>query len=295
MNTVTDRSELTHLIALLDDPDDAVSHVVRERLMNLGLPVTGMLRRAMHRSDNRTLTQKLGHLITNIELNEVYKELDMWCKEPDPDLLKGMCLIYRVASPDATCEHIVDTVFDIAQEVWAELSDQKTAIERIHLFNHIFYHRVGFTAVDPFLMQFDKALLNRAIETKQANPVLIGLLYIVTAGYAGIPMRAVAFPGGFLPAGLDQEGRLLFYINICQSGELFGHEQLVTLLTNFGFPASEDVITPCHTVALAGAYAESLYYLAESVGDNDLAYRMEHTLTFFGEKRILFMEEDDDD
>ena len=295
MDTLIKRSDVPHLISLLDDPDDAVALVVRNRLMSIGVPITGILRQEMRQSDNTTLTRRLGHLIANIELDQVYKDLESWCKEPDPDLLKGMCLIFNVACPEVPTNHIFDTVFDLAQEVWVELSDQKTVIERIHLFNHIFYHRIGFCVVDPFLMQFDKSLLHKAIETKQANPVVIGLLYIAAAGLAGIPVGAVVFPGGFLPACIHEDGRILFYINICQSGEVFGHEQLLAVLKDFGFPTSKNMCTCCHARTLAGIYAESLYYLAGSIGDRELEIRMEYTLKFFGEKRILFIEEDDDD
>jgi hypothetical protein len=282
------------LISLLDDPDDSVTRVVRERIANMGFPIAGILQNVMRRSENQVLTRRLKRLIADIELDHVFDELCAWREGRDPDLLKGISLILQVVSPSASFDRIFEIVLDISKEVWLELSDQKTMMERIHLFNHIFYHRIRFKAVDPFLKELDKALLDRALETKQANPVLLGLLYMAVADQAGIPVCAMAFPGGFLPACIDENGRILFYINVCQSGEAFALEQLFSLLKEWGFYVTEKQFTPCDAVSLAGIYAESLYFIADNIGDKEMERRLEQTLKFFGDKRILLIEEDDE-
>ena len=295
MNATNDQPELTHLIALLDDPDDAVALVVWDRLMDMGLPVAGMLRKVLHKSNNRTLTHRLARLISDMEMDHSYEALYAWSRERDPNMLKGLCLILRLVCPDLSFEYIFDAVFDISKEAWIELSDQKTTIEQIHLFNHIFYHRVGFRVDDPFLMDPNMAFLDKAIETKRANPVLFGLLYLAAANQAGIPITAVAFPGGFLPACTHADGRISFYINICQYGEIFGKEQLLGIFHNFGISMSEEQFFTCDTPALAAIYAESLYFIAGNTGDNDMERRMEKVLKLFGDKRILLLELEEED
>ncbi|MDR2585680.1 MAG: transglutaminase-like domain-containing protein [Prevotellaceae bacterium] len=291
MSTV---SELSHLIALLDDPDETVSHVVSNKIMNFGLPVTGFLKKELRKSNNNVLTNRLEHLITNIELDHLFKEIEKWSKEPDPELIMGLCLISNVISHESDSAHITDTLFNMAKEVWVEMNDSQTLVEKIEIYNHIFYHRIGFRMKDPFLIDFQKAQLHNAIEIKQANPVLLGLLYIAIAQLAGIPIGAVAFPGGYIPACLRKDGQVLFYINICQSGEIFGHDQLLTILNNYGFSFPPEKFTTCNALSLTDIFAESLYFITGSIGDKELERRMEYTLTFFGDERLLFIEEDDE-
>ena len=287
-------SEIPHLLALLDDPDDQVALIVHDRLTTMGPPVAGLLRSLSIDAKNRTLTRRLESVLSDIESDQTMHALYAWRNNPDPDLMQGLCLITQLISPITLVDTLFDSLLDISKEVWIELSDQKTVMELVNLLNHILYHRLGFRAEDPFLTDFDKALLHNTVETKIANPVLFGLLYIAVAEHASIPVSAVAFPGGFLPACLNNEGRLLFYINVCQNGEAFGHEQLRTYLHNFGLSISNDRFEPCHAPTLLSIYAESLSYIADSLGDKELEYKMEKVIELLGNKRYLLIEEDDD-
>jgi len=294
MNTINNFPEISHLVALLDDPDDEVASVVRERILSMGLPVAGLLRSLFHSSENKTVTCRIESLITDIESDQAFEALIAWRQEKDPDLLKGLCLINRLIRPMVSIEHIFDVIHNVSRDVWMELSDQKTVMEQIHLLNHVFYKRVGFKAEDPFLEELDKALLDKTTETKRANPIVMGLLYTIIAGQAGIPVTAVAFPGGFLPAYLNLEGQVQFYINVCQHGEIFGHQQLITSLRNFGLSIPDNQFAPCDATTLSSIYAESLSFMADNKGDKEMELKTEKVIELLGSKRFLMVEEEDD-
>jgi len=286
---------LVTLVSLLDDPDVTVIPAVRERLVRMGPPVIGMLKalRNQHR-ENPSLLHRLDGVIAHIQLDRDVKALLEWRNGRDPELWKGLCILFGLIRPNCNSAQISDTLVGMAREVWRELNDAQTAIEQIHLFNHLFFHRFQFTVEDPFLSNPHLAMLDYAVAQRKANPVLFGLLYLALAFHSGITVRAMVFPGGFLPACVDQNERILFYINVFKSGEVFGKEQLRLFLEDYGIFVPDREFLLCDAVTLTGIYAESLYYIAGNAGDKEMEQVMEEVLKIFGDKRILIVEEDEE-
>ena len=287
--------EIASLISLLDDPDDAIMPTVTEKLRLLKPNISMLLAIRSKFGENAILCYRINRMIADIRKHELERALDVWRLEPDPVLLEGLWLIYRALFPDVSYEALDYVCMDMAKDVWMELTDHKTAVEKVHLFNHVFYHRIKFKVEDPFLSDFESACLDKALEQKRANPVLFGLIYLEIAFRCGLPIRAMAFPGGFLPVCVDEHEQFLFYINIYSSGEIFGKEQLAAFLHDFGISIPQERFELCDVFTLTGIYAESLYFLADSIGNKELEQKMEQVLKLFGEERYLIVEEDDDE
>jgi hypothetical protein len=284
---------LHHLLTLLDDPDEAVRPVVREQLLSMGIPIVGKLRRAQQGTENAFLADRITQIIDEIVLKNTQEGLSDWEKEPDPELLKGLCLISHCIEPDCEYPSLWNQAFSIAQDVCLELSDAKTAVEKVQIFHHIFCHRARFEVVDPFMQQMEAGLMQAAFATRKCNPVIFGMYYMTLALQVGLPVRAVAFPGGFLPAYLDENGQVLFYINIYQSGNLLDLSQLQQFFAGFGFSFAPEAFKLVNACTLAGIYTESLYFLFGNREDKGREKMMEQLLSFFGDTRYLLIEEDD--
>lgn len=302
MNKVDERiekreraQEIATLLSLLDDPDDAILPIVTEKLRLLKPNISTLLAVKRRYGENAILHYRVNRMIADLRKQELTCAFDAWRNERDPELLKGLWLVYRALFPDVAYEVLEHGCMDMAKEVWMELTDNKTVVEKVHLYNHVFYHRIGFRVEDPFLSEFELALLDKALENKQANPVLFGLIYLDVAFRSGLPIRAMAFPGGFLPVCVDENERFLFYINIYNTGEIFGKEHLTTLLSDFGISIPQERFTLCDVFTLVGIYAESLYVIADYIGNKEMEQKMEQVLKLFGNERFLIMEEDDED
>lgn len=287
--------EIATLISLLDDPDDSILPVVTDKLKILRPNVAMLLAIKGQYRENAILHYRLNRMIAELQKHEVEKDLDAWSREDYPILLKGLWLVYRTIFPDVKYEPLEEMCMDMAKEVWVELTDNKTAVEKVHLYNHVFYHRIKFGIEDPFLCTFEAACLDKALARKQANPLLFGLIYLDVAFRCGLPIRAMAFPGGFLPVCVDENEQFLFYINIYNTGEIFGREQFCDFLSDFGISIPQERLVLCSDFTLAGIYAESLYFLADSIGNKELEQKMEQVLKLFGNERFLIMEEDEEE
>jgi len=284
---------LHHLLALLDDPDDAVRPVVREQLLNMGIPIVGKLRRVQQGTENAFLADRITQIIDEIVLKNTLEGLSGWERELDPELLKGLCLISHCIDPDCDYPSLWNQTLSVAQDVCVELNDAKTAVEKVQIFHHIFCHRARFEVVDPFMQQIEAGLMQAALTTRKCNPVVFGLYYMVVALQVGLPVKAVAFPGGFLPAYVDENGQILFYINVYKSGTLLDLSQLQQFFSEFGFSFAPEAFKLVNVCALVGIYAESLYFLFGNREDKGRERKMEQLLKFFGDTRYLLIEEDD--
>ena len=282
-----------HLLALLDDPDEAVRPVVREQLLRMGLPIVGKLRRAQQGAEDAYMADRITRIIDEIVLKDTLDALSAWENERDPELLKGLCLISRCIELECDYRRLWEQTFDIAKDVCVELSDAKTAVEKIQIFHHIFSHRAHFEVIDPFIQQIEAAQLQTAFSSRRCNPVVFGLFYMSMALQTGLPIRAIAFPGGFLPAYMDENENVLFYINIYKSGTLLDLAQLQQFFAEFGFSFAPEAFKYVNACALAGIYTESLYFLFGNREEKARERMMERLLTFFGDTRYLLIEEDD--
>ena len=286
--------DVATLVSLLDDLDHDVAPVVRDRLIGMGPPVIGVLKSYRQQCrHNPQLLHRLDGVIAGIQANRTVEALIEWRSGKDPDLIQGMCLLFELICPEAHTAPVARALFEMANEVWMELSDAQTSVEQVQLFNHIFYHRLGFRAEDPFLSELKPALPDYAVDNRRANPILFGLIYLAFAFRSGVEIRAVAFPGGFMPVFVDDQDRILFYINIFNFGELLSKEQLHTFLSDLGFVIPQKDFVLCDTVALVGIYAESLCIIAGNMEKKEMEQVLEELLACFGDKRYLIVEEDE--
>ena len=286
--------EIAALVSLLDDSDDAILPVVTERLKSLKPNISALLTLRKTYSDNDVMSYRIGKIINEIRSSNLLWEIELWQQERDPELLKGLWLVYRALFPQAQYRTMADICMEMAKEVWVEITDNQTALEKVHLYNHIFLHRFGFKVDDPLLFEFEGAFLENALVKRNANPVLFGLIYLDVAYRVGLPIRAVVFPGGFMPVCVDENETILFYINIFNTGEIFKVEQLISLLREFGIIIHRDHFFIGNAILLSSIYAESLYYISGNKGNSEIEQKMEQIIKLLGDKRFLLIEEDDE-
>jgi len=284
--------EIASLVSMLDDLDDSIMPLITEKLRALKPDSSTLLAISSTYQGNTILHNRLSRLISELQKDELERDFDAWQNERDPELLKGLWLVNRALFPHLAYDILEHLCMDMAKDVWVELTDNKTAVEKVHLYNHVFYHRIGFR-IDLSLSELEYALLDVALDKRQANPILFGLIYLDVAFRSGLPIRAMAFSGGFLPVCVDENERFLFYINIYNNGEIFGKEQLAAFLSDYGLSIPYEHFTLCNVFTLVGIYAESLYLIAGNMGNIEMEQKMESFLKLFGDQRFLITEEDE--
>lgn len=164
-------SEINHLRALLDDPDETVAASVRSRIREILSAGSEF---------------DLGEAVFAIAL------LDDW-------------RFSRQEWDSFVCGAVAG--------FGSEDSPYKTALERLSIFNWMFFREMGFRMDDN-----GPASVSEVIRLRSGQPVTVALLYFTLAHEAGLPLRPLVCESGFVPVWFEN-GRELFAVNLLEEGE----------------------------------------------------------------------------
>ena len=279
-------SELQELVSLFDDPDETVAACVDRRLLEMGREVLPALE-ALRLSERDTLRQRL---IAERErrFNEEFrledlKRLARSCGTAGFSLFEAGFLISSLCDYSLTREAFTQAVESCASAYRNESSDQRTALENAKIFSHLFFHRLGFTIRDEAMTDPDCARLPDVLEQRKGNPIAIAYLYFLLAEENGLPLYPLCFPGGFVPAWLE-DGKELFYINLQAEGDILMLRDLRAADVNNAALRSVSV--------LPVMLLESLQYQAVSTHNATRSSLLERALDRFGTERFLTVDDD---
>jgi len=129
--------------------------------------------------------------------------------------------------------------------------------------------------------------MDRVLLSRGGNPVTVTLVYFLLAGAVGLPIYPLCFPGGFVPVYLDNDGKILFYLNIFKKGAIFVEDTLRQFFEDIGMVYSPDSLRVEQERALLSIYAELLAFVFRNNGDNVSVTRMERVVSVMGGKRFL--------
>ena len=81
---------------------------------------------------------RIEHLIDEIRFNDLYFDIENWVKFHNNDLIKAFILI-KFRYPDLDEEKYLNKIEKLKQDVWLEMNENLTALEKVKVINHIFY------------------------------------------------------------------------------------------------------------------------------------------------------------
>lgn len=250
--------ELKALLTLLDDQDTEVYQHVQERLRSYGIPVISPLMEAWETTSNGILQDRIEQVIRLIHLTTSIADFKQWLHTPELDLLSGALIIARHRYPDFN-EHLIwNRIDQLKRDIWVEMRGFTSPIEKINLFNHVYYRHWGFS-VKP--MEEDTNgqyfFLNRVIESRKGNNFTIALLYLALARQLGLPVHGILLPDNFCLAYCKKplqaeafitdtaslQRGIQFFINPANKGLIFTRHELREHLQKIGqADAYEDVV-----------------------------------------------------
>ncbi len=230
-------NKLDSLIALLDDPDDSVFHVVLEELLKEDIAVVDHLEHIWETSMDDLVQKRIEGIIQKIQLKDTKQRIERWADQKTIDLFEGFFLISRYQFPELKLKSVQMQLDKIRKDVWIEFRNSLTSIEKITILNHIFYDQYKFK-VDHFNPDTpNNCYINRILETKTGNAVSIAILYMLVARSLNLPAYYIDFQKNPLIGYFDKEmailvhgdnidHSLLFYINPSNNGAIIGPKEV---------------------------------------------------------------------
>ncbi len=273
-------SELKALISLLDEPDRVVYEQIRGKIHAYGIEAIPVLESAWEVSFDPLLQERIEEIIHMIQLDDLYAEISSWAQLGSEDLMKGFMLAARSQYPDLEMEKIIHQVGQLVQDVWLELNDNLTALEKIKVVNHILFDVHKFRGNKSNMKNPDNLYMNILLETKKGSPLSIGIIYIIIARSLKLPVYGVDLPKHFVLAYMEQTGlgkgipdgdNALFYINPFNRGTLFTHNEIEAYIKQMKLPHNENYFNPCDNLTIVKRVFGELISLHEELGNTEKA------------------------
>ena len=277
--------ELIHLIKLLDDTDEDIFSHVEEKLLSFGPDAIPVLEDAWSKSFDVLLQGRIEKIVHKIQFDALKAELKIWTLNESSNLLKGAILAARYQYPDLKEKTISDQVEKIKKDVWLEINDKLTALEKVKILNKIFFDVHGFAGNTTNYHAPQNSFINIVLETKRGNPLLLALIYSVIAQDLHIPIYGVNLPEHFVLAYLDTsetllgkekkivrlkekkpERSILFYINAFSKGSVFSVGDIHSFLKQLKINPEPEYFAPCTNIAIIQRMFRNLSFSYSKLG-----------------------------
>lgn len=252
---MTNESELKALISLVDEPDELLFMQVRNRIFSHGITAVPELEKAWEQTLDDHVQQRIISIIHEIQQKQLYQELHNWALFGYDDLLKGFLIVTRFQYPDLDIHAITREIGRIVQEVWLEMNNDLTPLEKVKVINHVIFDINKFAGNTTNIKSPDNFYLKPLLETKKGNPLSLGVLYLLIARSLRIPIFGVDLPRHFVltfleethnkPASEADSEQVLFYLNPFNKGAVFTKNEIDLYIRQMRMESNDSFYKPC--------------------------------------------------
>ncbi len=286
-------TELKSIVTLLDDTDDFVIEAINRRMLGRGESVLRDLEDLYNKEKSYRTKGLIADKMQYLSCEFVLKELEQMVNRDYPDLQRGIYLISKLIVPDIDEIYYHDLLGVLIADLTKEINDQKTALEKMQIFNHIFYHRLLFKCGDYPVTRESTTVLTSVLSSRHGIALSISLCYFLLARAVGLEVYPMCFPGGFVPAYIEND-KILFYMDIFRDGEIFSESKLKYYLENQGVDLDTSAFEVRDDRTLLQVYLEVLHFMYSQKEDDYFVAILDRALKLFGDDRILLESGDSD-
>ncbi len=270
-----DNKELKAIIALLDDPDREVAEVISDTLLKKGIEAIPELEKAWENTLDEKIQERLEDIIQQIQFNTAKQHLLGWIKTGAEYILEGAFFVAQFQYPDIKFEKISNEIEKIRKDIWLELNDNLTALEKVRILNYFIFdiHHFSRNTADFYSPQ--NCYLNKVIETRKGNPISLAIIYLAVSYKLGLPIYGVNLPKNFILAYKNElsitdtdneENNILFYINPYNNGAVLGRREIDYFLTQQQLKPQKSFYVPCSNRDIIIRLINNLILSYEKIG-----------------------------
>lgn len=262
--------ELEALISLIDEPNEEMYLAIRNKISDYGIEAIPVLEEAWLSSKNDENAHRLEDLIDEIRFNDLYHELKSWAQFQSNDLIKAFMLISKFRFTDLDEDKYHAEIDKLKQDVWLEINDNLTALEKVKVINHVLFDIHHYRGQPPSKKStLNTFFINELMDTKTGNAITLGIIFIAIAQNLGIPVFGVDLPRHFILAYMDdmipmkdaedyRESEILFYLNAMNRGAVFTQNEIELFLKQMKIELNDDYFLPCNNKTIISRLIKEL-------------------------------------
>ncbi|MBI9036948.1 MAG: transglutaminase family protein [Bacteroidales bacterium] len=284
MSNHDENKELLALINLLDEPDIENFNNIRKSLFSIGKSSLPLLETTLENTFDEIVFRRIQNIIREIRFEEICKRLDDWVNSSSHNLLDALLLITKFQYPEIDETIIRNQISKIQKNIWLELNDGFTVLEKIKIINHILFEAYKFQ-VNINKTSFQNFFINNILETKECSSVSVGILYLILAKNLGVPVWGIDLPEQFILAYIDKDSKnnkteslnsdVLFYINPTNKGSIFKKTQIDFFLKQLNIKPEKSHYNSCNNLTIIQRLLSELIIACEhsEFSDNVFQYQ----------------------
>ncbi len=269
------------LIRLIEDPDESIYAHVHDRLLSYGADAIPFLETSWEEQDFGLLFQnRIENLIHEIQFEETKRKLKEWIDSSDKDLLTGSIIVAKYQYPGLDEMVVRNQINAIQKDVWLELNNRQTALEKVRIMNKVFFGMHHFQGNAKTFHSPLNSYINTVLETRKGNPLSLSIIYSIIAQNMEMPVYGVNLPNHFILAYLDEfsvnqfipdtnDHGVLFYINPFSKGSIFNVEEIKEFLDGINQPHLRSYFEPCPNTAIIKRMITNLIGSFQEVGNSE--------------------------
>ncbi|NOR88432.1 MAG: hypothetical protein GQ527_12560 [Bacteroidales bacterium] len=274
MNQTAERTELLALLKLIDDPDPEIFSHIEHKVIETGATALPYLKNAYEENNDQLANHRIKTILGKIRYNKTHLALKEWKSQNQQNLIDACIILANYHYPDLNEAYIRDQIKKLKQDVWLELNEEFTALEKIHILNHVFFKIYHFKGNKTNSNQPQNSLIKDLLEFKQGNSVILSILYLEIAQSLDLPVYSVDLPENFILAYLNSgqlhsDTHALFYINPFNEGVVFTKEDIDTFINQLELEPEKKYFEPCNNQSTLTRLMNELIHAYELSGEYD--------------------------
>lgn len=215
---------LNALVFLTDEPDESSYSDIANAIISYGEKILPLLKIKLQNTVELYHRQRIEHLISAIEQQDIIYRLKTWRDKREYDLMEPYFILSRYFSPKADWNSIGFQIIMMIEQAEKEMNYNLTPLEQVKTLNHIIYDINKFKGEAFTVNKPEYYFANTLFEKRIGNPLTLGILYCIIAERLGLPIYAIDLPNHFILAfckkteSFPQLEDVLFYINPFNNG-----------------------------------------------------------------------------
>ena len=229
-------STLDALISLLDDQDEQVFGSVKDKLISLGSVVLPKLEESLSTANSIEHVKKLEEIISHLKKEILLDRMKDWINSDNRSLIDGWLLVSSIHHPTISKEKIENSIQKIYREVWLEVTESMTSLEKVAVINHILFKINGFDISNSDNPNVENIILDKLLFSKIGNVYSLTILYLIIARNLHLDLIPIMLANKLLLVYEDNlaaslafgssTDKYLFYINVAHRGSVISPKEV---------------------------------------------------------------------
>ena len=224
------------LVSLLDDQDELVINSVKVKLLSLGSSVLPKLEDSLMQVESAEHIRNLENIISQLKREQLIDRMKDWISNENRTLLDGWLLVSSIHHPNISKEKIESNIQKIYRDVWLEVTESMTSLEKVAVINHILFKINNFDISNSEIPDVENIVLDKLLFSKTGDVYSLTILYLIIARYLHLDLLPIMLANKLLLVYEDNlaaslafgaaSEKYLFYINIAHRGSIISPKEI---------------------------------------------------------------------